>query len=170
MKKFYMITTWNERKKEEIYEFAYNERTLIEILAMAFDKLEDETTLEELMELVDDSLSVRVDVYNTFDDKVELIDTFVEDTGMLYHSLYFNLQHFKENYIDGDWHLLQTEEVLDFQDALNNLEDALELMRTVGDFVTDEDLPFIFKEKPGGIEVFQIDEDIKIENVLEFLK
>lgn len=170
MEKFYMITTWNERKKEEIYEFAYDEKTLIEILAMAFDKLEDETTLEELMQLVDDSLSVRVDVYNTFDDKVELIDTFVEDTGMLYHSLYFNLQHFKENYIDGDWHLLQTEEVLDFQDALNNLEDALELMRTVGDFVTDEDLPFIFKEMHGSIEVFQIDEDVKIENVLEFLK
>ena len=170
MEKFYMITTWNERKKEELYEFAYDEKTLIEILAMAFNKLEDETTLEELMELVDDSLSVRVDVYNTFDDKVELIDTFVEDTGMLYHSLYFNLQHFKENYIDGDWHLLQTEEVLDFQDALNNLEDALELMRTVGDFVTDEDLPFIFKEMHGSIEVFQIDEDVKIENVLEFLK
>lgn len=170
MEKFYMITTWNERKKEEIYEFAYDEKTLIEILAMAFDKLEDEVTLEELMQLVDDSLSVRVDVYNTFDDKVELIDTFVEDTGMLYHSLYFNLQHFKENYIDSDWYLLQTEEVLDFQDALNNLEDALELMRTVDDFVTDEDLPFIFKEKHGGIEVFQIDEDVKIENVLEFLK
>ena len=170
MEKFYMITTWNERKKEEIYEFAYDEKTLIEILAMAFDKLEDKVTLDELMELVDDSLSVRVDEYNTFDDKVELINTFVEDTGMLYHSLYFNLQHFKENYIDGDWHLLQIEEVLDFQDALNNLEDALELMRTVGDFVTDEDLPFIFKEKHGGIDILEIDEDIKIENVLEFLK
>lgn len=170
MKKFWMITTWNERKKEEIYEFAYDEKTLIEILAMAFDKLEEETTLEELMQLVDDSLSVRVDVFNTFDDKVELIDTFVEDTGMLYHTLYFDLQHFKENYIDSDWYLLQTEEVLGFQDALNNLEDALELMRTVDDFISDEDLPFIFKEKHGGIDILEIDEDIKIENVLEFLK
>lgn len=44
-------------------------------------------------------------------------------------------------------------------------------MRTVNDFVTDEDLPFIFKESyRGHIEVLQIDEDIKIENVLEFLK
>ena len=170
MEKFYMITTWNERKKEEIYEFAYDERTLIEILAMAFDKLEDEVTLEELMELVDDSLSVRVDEYNTFDDKVELIDTFVEDTGMLYHSLYFNLQHFKENYIDSDWYLLQTDEALDFQEALNNLEDALELMRTIDDFITDDSLPFIFKEMHRGVEILQIDEDTKIENVLEFLK
>lgn len=170
MEKFYMITTWNERKKEELYEFAYNEEKLVEILAMEFDLLEEETTLEELMKLVDDSLSVRVDVYNTFDDKVELIDTFVEDTGMLYHSLYFNLQHFKENYIDSDWYLLQTDEALDFQEALNNLEDALELMRTIDDFVTDEDLPFIFKEMHGGIEILQIDKDIKIENVLEFLK
>lgn len=170
MEKFYMVTTWNERKKEELYEFAYDEKKLIEILAMEFDLLEEETTLEELMELVDDSLSVRVDVYNTFDDKVELIDTFVEDTGMLYHSLYFNLQHFKENYIDSDWYLLQTNEVLDFQDVLNNLEEALELMRTVDDFITDEDLPFIFKETRGAIEILQIDEDIKIENVLEFLK
>lgn len=165
-----MITTWNERKKEEIYEFAYDEKTLIEILAMAFNRLEDEVTLEELMELVDDSLGVRVDVYNTFDDKVELIDTFVEDTGMLYHSLYFNLQHFKENYIDSDWYLLEVDETLNFQEALNNLEDALELMRTVDDSITDEDLPFIFKEMHGGIEILQIDEDIEMENVLSFLK
>ena len=165
-----MITTWNERKKEEIYEFAYDEKTLIEILAMAFDKLEDEVTLEELMELVDDSLGVRVDVYNTFDDKVELIDTFVEDTGMLYHTLYFNLQHFKENYIDSDWHLLLADDTLDFHDVLNNLEEALELMRTIDDFITNEALPFIFKEMHGGVEIMEIDEDTKMENVLEFLK
>ena len=89
---------------------------------------------------------------------------------MLYHSLYFNLQHFKENYIDSDWYLLQTDEALDFQEALNNLEDALELMRTIDDFITDDSLPFIFKEMHRGVEILQIDEDTKIENVLEFLK